>query len=328
MGADVASTSGRQGPERPLQPAQQQARGAPSHTTTTFAPKDFPHPKRPLGDPPVTELNPTTSSQNIRLKHRASTLIQKYAGSRWREAQRTKWLIDIVCHIDKDYREYIMEQAAEIETLHQQLERTNGLQATAAQSVQLQNAQLRQRVDELEQQLRAAQGAVLDMQNRVAASEMVLNEAEEAARAAAEECLQLQQAVAVLAEHDAAARKQLANRAHVMRDALVASRCRVRQAAEHSRKHRVEVAAVLTLAAQRAEQDRNALAAQLTSSMAAASTLQRAAAQLEVQQLQLELGAYKEPWRYMFRGKSPVKDPETSRHLGLKPGSMNVAIPF
>lgn len=34
--------------------------------------------------------------------------------------------------------------------------------------------------------------------------------------------------------------------------------------------------------------------------------LQRAAAQLDVQQLQLELGAYKEPWRYMFRGKSPV----------------------
>lgn len=45
----------------------------------------------------------------------------------------------------------------------------------------------------------------------------------------------------MLAEHDAAARKQLANRAHVMRDALVASRCRVRQAAEQSRKHRVEV---------------------------------------------------------------------------------------
>ena len=117
-----------------------------------------------------------------------------------------------------------------------------------------QNTQLRQRVDQLEQQLRAAQGAVLDMQvgaggvavrgvgahgggepfnawlqimlergavtvavegpvgctgrftqrplrtrrctraqNRVAASEAVLNEAEEAARSAAEECLQLQQ---------------------------------------------------------------------------------------------------------------------------------------
>ena len=36
----------------------------------------------------------------------------------------------------------------------------------------------------------------------------------------------------------------------------------------------LQVAAVLTLAAQRAEQDRNALAAQLTSSMAAANTLQ------------------------------------------------------
>lgn len=51
----------------------------------------------------------------------------------------------------------------------------------------------------------------------------------------------LPQAVTVLVEHDAATRKQLANRAHVMRDALVASRSRVRQAAEASRRHRVEV---------------------------------------------------------------------------------------
>ena len=45
-----------------------------------------------------------------RLKHRAATLVQRYAGSHWRDAQRTGWIIDVVTHIDKDYREYILEQ--------------------------------------------------------------------------------------------------------------------------------------------------------------------------------------------------------------------------
>ena len=36
-----------------------------------------------------------------RLKHRATTLIQRYAGSHFREAQRTAWMIDVVTHIDK-----------------------------------------------------------------------------------------------------------------------------------------------------------------------------------------------------------------------------------
>lgn len=39
-----------------------------------------------------------------RLKHRAATLIQRYAGANWQAAQRTKWMIDVVTHIDKDYR--------------------------------------------------------------------------------------------------------------------------------------------------------------------------------------------------------------------------------
>lgn len=60
--------------------------------------------KKPIGDPPITELNPKSASQQIRLKHRAATLIQRYAGSNWQAAQRTKWLLDVVTHIDKDYR--------------------------------------------------------------------------------------------------------------------------------------------------------------------------------------------------------------------------------
>ncbi|PNH06497.1 hypothetical protein TSOC_007137, partial [Tetrabaena socialis] len=245
-----------------------------------------------------------------------------------REAQRTKWIIDLVCHIDKDYRSYISEQAAEIEMLQQQLQRTTGMQAAATQGIQVQNEQLRQRVEWLERQLRTSQGAVLDMQNRIAASEIALNEAEEAAREAAEECFQLQQAVTVLAEHDASSRKLLANRAHVMKDALVASRGRMRQAAEQSRRHRVEVSAMLSLAAREADKDRTALAAQLHSSMAAASTLERTAARLEVDNLKLQLEAYKEPWAYMYRDKSPTRNNQLSHRLGLKPSSMNIPVPF
>ena len=45
-----------------------------------------------------------------RMKARATTLIQRYAGSHWREAQRAGWIIDVVTHIDRDYREYILDQ--------------------------------------------------------------------------------------------------------------------------------------------------------------------------------------------------------------------------
>jgi hypothetical protein len=51
-----------------------------------------------------------------------------------------------------------------------------------------------------------------------------------------------------MAEADAAARKLLSNRAHQMREALVAARARVRQAGEQSRRHRLEVGRVAGVA--------------------------------------------------------------------------------
>lgn len=63
----------------------------------------------------------------------------------------------------------------------------------------------------------------------------------------------------------------------------------------------MQVAALLHLQAQQAEQDRHALAQQMASNTAAAARLERAAARLEVEELQLQLDAYKEPWTYMFR---------------------------
>ncbi len=65
--------------------------------------------------------------------------------------------------------------------------------------------------------------------------------------------------------------------------------------------HGSQVAALLHLQAQQAEQDRHALAQQMASNTAAAARLERAAARLEVEELQLQLDAYKEPWAYMFR---------------------------
>eukprot|EP00983_Pelagomonas_calceolata_P013128 419654-Pelagomonas_calceolata.AAC.1 len=46
----------------------------------------------------------TTLMTKCSAKSRASTLIQRYAGSHWQQAQRSKWMIDVVMHIDRDYR--------------------------------------------------------------------------------------------------------------------------------------------------------------------------------------------------------------------------------
>ena len=53
---------------------------------------------RPVQSPSDNFSPPFTPT---RLKHRATTLIQRYAGSHFREAQRTAWMIDVVTHIDK-----------------------------------------------------------------------------------------------------------------------------------------------------------------------------------------------------------------------------------
>ncbi|GLC44110.1 hypothetical protein PLESTB_000927900 [Pleodorina starrii] len=299
----------------------------PGHSTTTFVPLfDTMRQKRHTSTSSVPELSPR--AQSTLMKHRASALIQKYSGNRWREAQRTKWLLDIVFHIDRDYRQYLSEQAAQIAALNEQLEHNTELQMSAAEAVQSQNGRLRRRVDELEQQLRHSQGSLLDMQNRVAASEIALQEAEDASRAAVEECLQLQQAVAILAEHDASARKLLANRTHGLKEALVASRGRMRQAAENSKRHRLEVADLLAQERQKAEAERLALTVQVEGSLAAAGTVLGAATRLQVDRLKLELDAYKEPWQYAARDKSPTRRKELTRQLEHRQRSTSVTVPF
>lgn len=78
----------------------------------------------------------------------------------------------------------------------------------------------------------------------------------------------------------------------------------------------------------KAEEERTSLTAQVESSLAAASTLLGTATRLEVDRLQLELEAYKEPWVYMARNKSPTRRKELTQQLGLTQKSFNVVVPF
>ncbi len=88
------------------------------------------------------------------------------------------------------------------------------------------------------------------------------------------------------------------------------------------------MAELLSHQKQRADQDRTALATQVESSLAAASTLLQAATRLDVERLNLELDAYKEPWTYVAGNKSPTKRRDVTQRLGLKQKSMNVMVPF
>lgn len=132
----------------------------------------------------------------------------------------------------------------------------------------------------------------------------------------------------VLSEHDAATRKLLSNRSHALKEALLASRAKVRQGTEQSRRHAIEVAATLKLHDLSSVKERLAMQAAAASQLGAQAVVERAAARLEVEELRMELDAYKEPWSYMFRAKSPTRDTAMSKKLGLKQGSMNVLVPF
>lgn len=136
------------------------------------------------------------------------------------------------------------------------------------------------------------------------------------------------QAVLVLSEHDAASRKLLANRSFALKEALMQARSRVRQSTESSRRHAIEVQATLKLHDLESLKERIAMQAAAKAQLAAQGVIERASARVEVEQLRMELAAYKEPWSYMFKNKSPTRDPEMSKHLGLKQGSMNVLVPF
>ncbi len=243
--------------------------------------------------------------RTCRLKHRAATLIQRYAGSNWQVAQRTKWMLDVVTHIDKDYR-CALKQCLRIcgildcqrpverawcanpagstswsrrsrsSTCSSRLRRcraarrarwrwrrprcvrrlgthlphrccgsvatappvgaTVGVTLAGVQASELEDLARHQQA-----QLRQSAATVLDLQTRLAESEATLSVAEQAAQRMASEVAELQRAVGAITEHDARARKLLANRAHGLKEALRGSQARMRHASEVLRKHKVEV---------------------------------------------------------------------------------------
>eukprot|EP00201_Polytomella_parva_P016530 CAMPEP_0175063788 /NCGR_PEP_ID=MMETSP0052_2-20121109/14959_1 /TAXON_ID=51329 ORGANISM="Polytomella parva, Strain SAG 63-3" /NCGR_SAMPLE_ID=MMETSP0052_2 /ASSEMBLY_ACC=CAM_ASM_000194 /LENGTH=230 /DNA_ID=CAMNT_0016330041 /DNA_START=239 /DNA_END=932 /DNA_ORIENTATION=- len=224
-----------------------------------------------------------------------------------------------------DYRDYIREQASEVSNLHTQVEQLQAALASTSDEAEKKCQQMKEENDRLEMRLRTAHEQILDMEARTAASETALLEAETMANAAAVECKQLQEAVSVLAEHDAATRKLLATRAHVLKSALlIPVRSKMRQGTEERRRQKVETEALLRLRQQEADRGREKERAALKSQLAAQALVERAAARLEVEQLKMELDAYKEPWQYMYGNLSPTKDTEVAKKLGLNAGSLNV----
>ncbi|KAF5829982.1 hypothetical protein DUNSADRAFT_15202 [Dunaliella salina] len=274
---------------------------------------------KPLGEPPITELRPSSASAVIRAKSRASQLIQRYAGSHWQQAQRTKWLIDVVMHIDRDYREYILEQEATINNQQQQIQE---LQATYAENTNNNHAQIEHLEDLIRQQqsqLRDNADTIFNIQTRLKETEQALSYADQVATNAAQELAALHQSVAALTEHDVRACKRLSNRAHEMKEALRKSQSNVRHSTEAARRHNLEVAAMMRLKDEQLAQDKNNMSNQYMSQIAAIHQVERATARLDLTKMKMELDAYKEPFMYQHGSACPTSNPQLAKTLGKKP---------
>lgn len=272
-----------------------------------------------IGEPPLTELRPTSAAALIRAKSRASTLIQRYAGSHWQQAQRSKWMIDVVMHIDRDYREYILEQEATINNQQQQIQE---LQAAYADNTNCTHAQMQGLEDLVRQQqsqLRDNADIIFNIQTRLKETEQALSFAEQVATNTAQELASLHQSVAALTEHDARACKRLANRAHEMKEALRKSQSIVRHSTEAARRHNFEVTAMMRLKDEQLAQDRNNMSTQFMSQIAAVHQVERATARLDLTKMKMELDAYKEPFMYQHGSACPTSNPQLAAALGKKP---------
>ncbi|KAJ9518944.1 hypothetical protein QJQ45_026212 [Haematococcus lacustris] len=332
--------------------------GTPTHSRATgraavrAAERAVEYTRKPLGEPPVTELRPVTPSQQMRVKSRATNLIQRYAGSNWQAATRTKWILDCVTHIDQDYREYMLDQACQIEQLQQQVQALQSSQAEMQSATQ-------EKVQRLEAECRSQQSQLRDLQAQLLASHTDLREcqaalaqADQATAAAASQMVALHQAVSSLSEHDARTKKASSNRAFELKEALRHSQARCRQNSEQARRHAVEawhhchshrvppphfftlaiaelvqVAALLHLKDQERSNSLSALSIQFTNQIAAVHQVEHAAAKLEVAKVRMELEAYKEPWQAAYGHRSPTCNKALALALGLQPASRHALVP-
>ncbi|KAK9815826.1 hypothetical protein WJX72_010320 [[Myrmecia] bisecta] len=151
-------------------------------------------------------------------RQRVMRLINRHAGSYWAEAQRTKWMVDLLVAVDGDYRNEIVSQT----------QRADAAEAQLAQLREGPLAQLEQQVAELTAQVEAAklETAATEVSKRLVEAEMSqlsasLARAEAAAQTATAECVALQQAVSGVNKADSAVRRALTIRAHELKDNLI-----------------------------------------------------------------------------------------------------------
>lgn len=89
-----------------------------------------------------------------------------------------------------------------------------------------------------------------------------------------------------------------------------------------------QVAALLTIKETGMAAERHCLEEAFKAQTSAVHRVERAAAQVEVSHVRMELEAYKEPWVHLYKNKSPTQNKAITQALGLTAGSMHVCVPF
>ncbi|GMH37978.1 hypothetical protein BSKO_05862 [Bryopsis sp. KO-2023] len=145
------------------------------------------------------------------------------------EAQRTKWVVDMVMAIDNEYCHVMEAQNRQIETIEEELKRAY-LTLTEKESCSA------SKIEELEEEVSKVGFEITEANQRVIASnkEMAglrneLQKAETIASAASTECGRLQNEVLTVSEMGSKIRRKLSNRAHLLREDLLRTKCDLRQ---------------------------------------------------------------------------------------------------
>ena len=195
--------------------------------------------RRSVGDRPKRDDGRAARRQ------RASSMICKFAGSHWVEAQRTKWVLDMVVAIDGEYFHTIHDQRARIAALEEELQRVYAVSAesdtTSLRKIQL----LEDGLEKVGKELAEANQRVVASETRVRGMNEALETAERAAAAAANECVHLHRAVLSVSETGSRVRKSLATRADQLREGFLRTRCALRQQTKASRHRAVDVGRIM-----------------------------------------------------------------------------------
>lgn len=153
----------------------------------------MPKPPTPSGHHRKPTRPPTPNKQNQPRDHkqRAIQLIGKYAGPHWREAQRAKWVIDMVTAIHTQYARGEEEQTNHIAAMQAELSRAYRIMHENDQEHTREIADLAERLNQTRIGEVEANQKALAAQTRMDALAVRLEAAEGAAEAARAECDQV-----------------------------------------------------------------------------------------------------------------------------------------